>query len=96
MHGGDLLQPGLPAGVDRAQQRLPIAADGDRHGLTGCFGLGQVVVFDALARAVIPRWRRQRAQPLRGDHSQGVERRAQRLTDPLQPVQGAHGREHMG
>src|SRR3954452_22080057 len=58
--------------------------------------LGRGVILDPLAIALIPLRRCPGLEPFRGDHGQGVQRRPQRLADPLQTIEYAHGGQHMG
>ena len=79
----------------RLKQAVAVLADLSRVGLPLGPGLGQPRVLDPAAVALEPVRRRERAQPVRLHRRDGVQGRTQRLGHQLDPVEVAHGGEHV-
>jgi hypothetical protein len=77
------------------EQPEPIRADLQGEGLTLLPTLGQAVVLDPVSIALEPDWRGDRAQPVRHNGGQIVQRGAQRLADQFEEMQVAYGTQHM-
>ena len=87
---------GRPRAVQGVEQAEAVRAHLGGVGLTLGGGRGQVEVLDAPVAALMPLWRRNLAQPVRGRGGNGARRRAHRLGPKLQPVDHAHGGQHVG
>ena len=103
-------RPHAPQHGDRGQRRHPFgrvkmvervqeqeAVGPDLHGvrLALGLGLGQAGVLDPMIVALVPVRGCHGAQSLRRNRGDGVQGRAQRLAQQLQPVQRADGGEHV-
>jgi hypothetical protein len=81
--------------VQRVEQAEAVPADLDGVGVALRTGTGEAHVLDPAVVALVPLGRCDRAQPAGGRHGDRVQRRAQRLAQQFEPVQVAHGGEHV-
>ena len=78
------------------QEAIPVAADDLRVRVAGLLALGQARLLDPRGVAVEPLRRCLRTQPLGYEGGQGIEGGAERLSDQLEAIEVAGGRQDVG
>jgi hypothetical protein len=94
---GNLAQPGWSIRVIDGREHPPaIVPDGPREGGAGRLLRRESIILSSPRIAALPFRGAHRAQPLRGYDGKTIESVPHRFADHLDPVQGPHGRQHMG